>query len=505
MSSSTLTRVRRAGPRGWAVPGGGRPAWLQAPPGFRGTTVQVCGLWPFAAGAGTPMVGVPLGRHLVTGATVCGDPVSWFMRAALISNPSMFTLGLPGLGKSSLTRRMCLGLAGYGVMPMVLGDLRPDYVPLIRELGGQVIPVGRGRGQINVLDPGEASTVAHRLVGRQREEIVADLHGRKVTMVTALLTISRKSQPTDTETALIDRAIRILVDRSQSVPVMSDLYDVIESAPEDLRQVVLDRGKIKRYQDATRNLQMSLRAMESGALGEMFSGQTSVPMDVNRPVVFDASSIGDNEHDLKAAALMACWSTGFGAINVSHTLADAGLERRRYHFVVMDELWQALRAGAGMVDRVDSLTRLNRAYGVGMSMISHTLADLKALPNKEDQEKAKGFIERSGMVITAGLPRAEMPELSEIVHFSEAERKLVTSWNTPGQWSGSDDAGTRVPPGRGKFLIKVGERPGIPFKTDMTDCERSVNDTNTRWRNDVDVDEQLQEALTPDPGEQEWS
>ena len=74
------------------------------------------------------MVGVPLGRHLFTNATVCADPISWFQIAKLISNPSVFVLGLPGLGKSTLVRRMALGLSGFGVQPLVLGDLKPDYV-----------------------------------------------------------------------------------------------------------------------------------------------------------------------------------------------------------------------------------------------------------------------------------------------------------------------------------------------------------------------------------------
>ena len=150
--------------RGWSGPGGGMSNFIQPPAEWRGTTVQVCGLWPYSIGAGTPMVGVPLGRHIHTGATLCCDPISWFQRAKLISNPSLFVLGKPGLGKSTAVARMAIGLAGYGVQPLVLGDLRPDYVEVIRALGGQVITLGRGRGHLNVLDPGEAKDAAQRLI-----------------------------------------------------------------------------------------------------------------------------------------------------------------------------------------------------------------------------------------------------------------------------------------------------------------------------------------------------
>ena len=50
-------------------------------------------------------------------------------------------------------------------------------------------------------------------------------------------------------------------------------------------------------------------------------------------------------------------SYGFGAINIANVLADAGLEPRRHYFIVLDELWRALRAGQGMVDRVDAVHR----------------------------------------------------------------------------------------------------------------------------------------------------
>lgn len=103
----------RPGPRGWVGRGRGPAGYLQAPDEWRGTTVQVCGLWPFAAGTGSPMVGVPVGRNMLSGSTLCCDPVWWFQRGNLISQPSMFVLGRPGLGKSTIVRRMALGLAGY--------------------------------------------------------------------------------------------------------------------------------------------------------------------------------------------------------------------------------------------------------------------------------------------------------------------------------------------------------------------------------------------------------
>ena len=38
-----------------------------------------------------------------------------------------------------------------------------------------------------------------------------------------------------------------------------------------------------------------------------------------------------------------------------------------------------------------------------------------------------------------------------------------------------------APPGRGKFLVKVGGRPGIPVEVHLTDAERTINDTNKLW------------------------
>ena len=454
--------VRHPGARGWLGPGRGEMGYVQAADEWRGTTVQVCGLWPFAPGVGLPMVGVPLGRHIYTGATLCADPISWF-QANIISNPSAYLLGLPGLGKSSTLRRIATGLAGFGVLPLVLGDLKPDYVDLIEAMGGQVIRIGRGRGHLNILDPGEAVAAADRLTGKARAEVLADALGRRHTMVSTLVTIARAAAPIDREEIILDRALRILDERSTGIPVLPDLIQVIHDGPEELRLAAMDRGERVRYDDIVEALQVTLNGLLAhGRLGEIFSGETTVPMRRDVPVVFDVSSIDDSDLALQGAALMACWSYGFGAVNVAHALADAGKEPRRHYFVILDELWRALRAGQGMVDRVDALTRLNRTKGIGVAMCSHTMSDLMALPHPEDRMKARGFVERAGMVICGGLPAAEMAMLTQAVPLSHAEQELLISWQDPPAWD-SVSGEEADPPGRGHFLVKLGGRPGIPI------------------------------------------
>ena len=474
-------RAPLPGTRGWPGRGRGGSVYVQAADEWRGTTVQVCGLWPFAAGTGSPMVGVPIGRNLLSGATLCADPISWFQRAHLISTPSMFVLGKVGLGKSSLVRRMALGLTGYGVLPMVLGDLKPDYVDLIRALGGQVIELGRGRGRLNILDPGEAILAADRLTGQARAQVIADAHGRRHTMVAALITLQRAAPPSDHEETILDHAIRVLDERHAGVPILADLIQVVVDAPGALREIAFDRGDLDRYHDATDALVKSLTALLGrGRLGEMFSSATTTPMRRDRPVVFDVSSIQDNEVTLQRAALMACWSYGFGAINVANALADAGVEPQRHYFVILDELWRALRGGRGMVDRIDALTRLDRQRGVGRAMISHTMSDLQALADEDDRMKARGFVERSGMVVCAGLPESEMSMLTGVVAFSRAEQDMLVSWQDPAAWD-AESQQEADPPGRGNFLVKVGGRPGIPVHVALTEVEEALNDTNKRW------------------------
>lgn len=465
--------------RGYKLPGAGYASHVEMPSEWRGTSRQVCGMWPFAAGSGSPLAGVPLGTNMLTGNVVGLDPITAFKRG-IIANPSAYFMSLPALGKSSLVGKMVMGMNAFGVIPLVLGDVKGEHVARNQAMNGQEIDLGNGRGYINPLDPGAAARAAERLTGRLREEVLEEAHSHRQAMLESLITISRNNAPTEGEVQVLDQALRILFDKFEGVPLVGDLVEVIASRPTELSQLVLDRGEHERYLDATDELRRSLGGLVTGGrLGTMFSRHTSKELDFTRPSVFNLSGISDTLPAQQAAALLASWNAGFATVKIAQILADAGLEPRRNYVVVLDEFWRALRVGRGIVDRADSLTRLNRHEGVGQLMVSHTLRDFDTVENEADRKKAQGFAERCSMVVMGGLPKSEMDAVSRIRELTDAERTRLISWSDAKKITsnGANDA----PYGRGKFLIKLGTAPGIPIMTKMTRVEKELGDTNLRW------------------------
>lgn len=483
------TIARKFTTRGLSGPGGGAWKYLQNPVFHRGTSNEVAGLFPFVLGSSAPTIGVPIGRvkrKQSKGAVICCDPVSWFERAQLISQPSAFILGLPALGKSTLIKRWIMGLDLFGVKSLVLGDLKGEYTELIRALGGQVIMVGRGRGYINVLDMGDVYEACARLkiagFAPDAEQLLAEAKGRRQSALETLLTIHRAMTPSSRESSILSEALRILDTRFRSrMPILADLLKVVKNPTPEMLKVAVARGSLERYQEITETLEADLESLSQGhGIGEIFSQQTTTQMRRGEHVAFNVSSIDDTDQKLQAAALMLCWGIGFGQISIGNFLADCGLEPQQNVHVILDELWRALRAGMGLVDRADGLTRLNRDKGVAVTYASHAMEDLNALPTEEDRAKAVGIVERCGMVVAFGLPASQMPRLSGAVKLSNVEKETLNSWTTPPTLSQKTKK-KRPPPGRGKCLIKIANHPGIAVDIELVEMEKQFNLTSKRW------------------------
>lgn len=510
------TRYSSVDGRGFRGMFSGRMAVVSAPAASQTSTNFGCGFNPWVVGATAPAVGVPLGVHVQTGQDVSGDVLSWF-RAGIIGNPSAFVLSLPGLGKSTVIRKQFIGAVAQGHVPIVAGDIKGEYVAVTDAMEtpagkrGQVIRLGHGHGHLNPLAAGalgEAIPVmqAHlaQLHARGEDstqlaeaitETQESVHSRQVTMVMALAELIRGETLADFEGLVISTSLRTMRDDDRFSfavpPLLRDLIDFIRTGNDGLRRALFVEGELE-YRQAVQKLVQTLESLTDGVMGQVFAEHTTTKIDLAAPAIcIDVSAISRGDQSLKAGVLLACWSDAYGAMEAAHVLADCGLAPQRYFLAILDEMWATLGAGAGMVQRVDELTRLNRTDGTGLLMITHTGRDLETLPTEVDVKTAMGFIERAGMVICGGLPAGELDRLSGVLQFTAAEAAMITAWSKGAPIGRTEDHEKRKAPlGRGKFMLKPSKdgSAGIPLQVLLTETERvtNIHDTNVRFRELLD-------------------
>lgn len=481
--------------RGFEAPGGGAHLHVDAPLEFQGMSTQVAGMWPFGIGTASPMIGALLGKNLITGQPLMGDPLSLFL-AGIYKAPSGFVLALNGHGKSSLVVRICLYLMDLGFIPLCLGDLKPDYVGMVQEVDGQLIQMGRGC--VNALDGGPIWHYLDKLSAKTRAEVEGQIHGRRVNTVAGLIEmiLQRSLTEQQSEHTILSAAIRVAADEALKEgrqPVLADLRRVIQDRHPRIRDAVLDMDETQ-YDAEVRDLLKGIIGLgPDGIFGGMFWGETTVEMNIYKPVVFDVSSIDEGEALLRAAAQLVIWSYGQGGALAAKILADepdpedpTGQRRlgpEVHHLMVMDELWQILQAWEGSVYRINTITKVNRTKGLGQIMITHSIDDLE-LSTPERTKIARGFVQRSSMLFLGGLAEEEKENLRKVKRFSDKEIDQLVEWSAEGTINPSTGE-TNPPPGRGHFLLKTSNAPGIPFRVDMTEPEHRIHDTNEAWANAI--------------------
>jgi type IV secretory pathway VirB4 component len=418
---------------------------------------------------------------MLWGEVVCLDPLVW-LRNGLVTNPGIFVVGQPGVGKSTIAKRLATGMAATGTRLLVLGDTKPDYTPLVHYLGGQVIEVGRGLHRINPLDAGPLTTALPHMTGTDSAQLRLEIRGRRLSLLLALCALVRGRPLSNSEEVILGRAIDLLTDTNTTDPTVPDVLALIETGPDPLHGAARARtdGDYRRRVD---ELVPTLALLCDGTLRGVFDGPTTQPLDLAAPAVsVDISRVAAAGDTLVAAAMLCVWSYGHALVDAAAVLTHHQQTPRRQYLAVMDELWRALRGAPGLVEHADALTRLNRAKGMASIMITHSLADLDALPTTQDRAKAQGFIERAAIKILAGLPPRELDRIHPVVPLTTAERDLVAAWAAPEAWLPG-----AAHPGRGKYLIKTGERPGLPVALTLVGDETTLYDTDSAVRSEPSI------------------
>ncbi|GAA2964814.1 ATP-binding protein [Kitasatospora cinereorecta] len=483
----------RFAPRlGWGGRFGGRVPVEDTGTVYTGPTSQAGGIYPFLLGSGLPPRGVPVGRDLLTGELVCIDPSGW--TGKLTTNPGVWVMSQPGAGKSALVKRLCMVYAAYGFMPCVPGDVKGEYSDMIRELGGSVVRIGDGIGRLNPLDSGPLKGRVKSLPVKQREALLDVLNGRRLETLVALLSTKHGlgRAPNAIERSALDTAVQVAsaAQTSGSDPVVGDVVQVLRDAPEVLRAKL--SAEDERYRDLTREVVAGLDNLKGGPLKGLFDGPTTTPLDIAAPAVsVDISALRARGADVVSAGMIATWAYTYSSIDSARSI---GMMDRSL-VLPMDEMWRALRSGPGLVDSMDAISRLNRTTNDVTIYVTHSLLDVEALPTETDRAKARGLMDRCDTWVLGASSEEELLRVTGKRSLTEQERMMIGSWSSATS-TGLDidpsyaDADGPSPteeenarhPGRGKFLIKVGSRPGIAAALELTAAELRLYRTDNNRR-----------------------
>nr|WP_156994145.1 hypothetical protein [Pseudonocardia acaciae] len=470
MSPMQGDALDRPAPRawGWPVRGGGRAAHVEGGTLYAGTSSQLCGLFPFAVSSGTSVRGVPIGRHLLTAEPVGLDPAEW-LRQGLVSNTGVWVQGQPGIGKSAIIKRMITGLVAFGGVAVVPGDVKGEYSRLVETLGGSVWRVGRGLHALNPLDAGPLRASLAAAVGSERERLAEAVRVRRLSLLEALVSIVRRGEVDVTERRLLGAALDASVHAAgRREPVVPDVLRALAQGGDELRAIVASRDAAG-YRRGVRELVNTLALLCDGTIRGIFDRPSTVASGpATTSLSLDLSALDNDDDDALAAGMLCSWAWS--------TAVTEGAAGSRTVAVVQDELWRALRVAPGLVERSDRITRLNRHRGVISFQVTHSLDDLEALATSSDRAKARGMVARNATLVLGGMAEQELDALRRITPLSEGEAALVTSWAASPTWVGG-----ALHPGRGKYLIKSGERIGLPVSLRLTPGELALYDTDVAF------------------------
>jgi hypothetical protein len=447
--------------RGLNQPHAGRAPIAPAPNVFRASTGQLAGLYPFLYGGSLPHVGAYIGTDLLTGAAFTCHPIAW-LNDGIVSNPNIVITAVPGAGKSATIKTLSLRSMPYGVKTLVLGDLKNEYAPLARALG--VTPVELGPGLPARLNPLDAGPLGHDLPADRAlfAERLAEIHRRRLSLLSALLTTTLGRALTPTEQAALGLAIHeatgqadgssVLVD--PTIPaVWSFLRDPTDAMAVELR--VRDTDAVR---ELIRPVADALRAMVTGALSGLFDGPTTVSLDFAAPIqTIDLSRL-DGRGDETIAMTWACVSSlGQAAID-----DPAGGVR----LVVRDELWRAMRVPA-LVRKLDADLRLSRAQGTIQVLATHRLADFETVGPVGSPEAAiaANLLASCDIRVCLAQDTAPLAMTREAIGLTDAECAHIASWGA-----------AHI----GHALWKVGRHSSRLVALQLTAAEREWTYTNQR-------------------------
>lgn len=181
-------------------------------------------------------------------------------------NPNAFILGVPGSGKSFLTKEQIAVIALATNDTILIADPEAEYTPLVKHLGGQVIKIAAGStDHINAMDMNEG-------YGDSKDPL-----SDKSEFIMSLFEQLDKSGVDSVEHSIIDRCVR-------------EVYEEVKSINKTPTLVTLRKKLLEQKEAEARKLALKLELFTEGSLN-IFAHETNVNVN-NRIISYDIQSLG---------------------------------------------------------------------------------------------------------------------------------------------------------------------------------------------------------------------
>lgn len=368
-------------------PSAGRAYHSLRLPAHMETTAQIAGIYPFVVDSGLDAPGMYIGRHVWSGDSFDFDVFELY-RQQIIENPNFAVFGSVGSRKSSLMKTLIARSAAFGYQAAVPCDPKGEYTRLARALGCE--PTYIGPGLTTRLNPLDAPP---RPPGMKDADWAKELKRARSALLSSLIETAKGEPLTAPEFTAIDLALDVVTrqitgastDR-QAIPLLPHVLEAMtDPTDEDCRALPMTATELR---DASRDATLTLRRLTHGALGGLFDGPTTSPLDFDKPIaVLNLERVQGSDEMI--ALIMTCAQAWMEAA----LMRQDGVQR----YVVYDECWRLMRF-AGLVRRLSAQQKLARQWGVANALVAHRISDLLSA-SPDSVEIAKGLLAETAIRI----------------------------------------------------------------------------------------------------------
>lgn len=302
----------------------------------------------------------------------------------LLLNPNSFILGVPGAGKSFLTKELIIFLALATNDDIIVCDPEGEYSTLIRELNGQVHELYVGSpDHINAMDMEEGYGDSANPIGDKSQFIMT------------LIDQNSKNGITEEEESLIDRCVSEVYKRCEKTNEVPTLRT--------LRAVLLEQKERE-----ARGLALKLELFTEGNLN-IFAQETNVER-TSRITSFDIRRL---QKQLKKIGLSVITDTMINRVNANWR---AG---RRTH-LFYDEIHVIFEneAAANFLDCAWRQFRKRDAFPTGITQnVQYLLAGVQA----------STMLSNSECIVMLNQAYQDRQRLGELLNISEEQMSYITN------------------------------------------------------------------------------